>query len=43
VGNKSHFFGEGVTQREAQVLIEQLLEVFKFPEFLSPPVSPIRM
>jgi hypothetical protein len=41
-GNKSHNFGEGVTQTEAQVLIAQLLEVFKFPEFLSPPISPPR-
>jgi hypothetical protein len=42
-GNKTHYFGEGVTQNEAQALIEQLLEVFKFPEFLSRPSTPARM
>jgi hypothetical protein len=41
--SKPQYFAEGVTQSEAQVLIEQMVEVFKFPEFLAPPVTPIRM
>ena len=40
--SKTHFFAEGVTQAEAQVLIEQILEVFKFSEVLTPPLVPFR-
>jgi hypothetical protein len=35
-------FAEGVTQQEAEVLIEQLAEVFKFPEYLAAPEVPSR-
>jgi hypothetical protein len=34
---KSVAFAHGVTELEAQVLIEQMIEVFKFPDFIAVP------
>ena len=38
---KAVFFAEGITEQEALVLIDQMYEVFKFPEYLSAPKVPM--
>jgi len=42
VKSKIHLIGQGVTESEAKVLIEQMLVVFKFPEYLAVPSTPFQ-
>jgi hypothetical protein len=42
VKSKTLFIAQGVTESEAQALIEQMLVVFKFTEYLAIPSTPVQ-